>query len=304
MKRRLLLTVVILLSFLRLPLYAEQASVDIYYTASINGNLDGCECKGNPRAGLVKLSVFLREIDHADSLLIDLGDVLGAYEDRRLHDLILETCGELDYDVLVLADQDFTDGPEVLRERLKSYPYHSSNLSFNTSAGAEDEIAGQAIIERNGLKIALIPIIDPSVFRFQPEGIRKAVRIENPRAALQRVLNRPEIQAADARLLLYHGYRQNLDSLLREGDKVDAVLLAHEQMLIEDDSAAGVPVFSPGKDGNRVGILTIVFTDDGVRRIANSFRFFSYADEPDDPSVRRRIEIYNEEMRSALPIGN
>ena len=39
----------------------EEKQIDIYYSASLNGNLDGCECKGNPRSGLVKRAVFLRK---------------------------------------------------------------------------------------------------------------------------------------------------------------------------------------------------------------------------------------------------
>jgi hypothetical protein len=40
------------------PASGADRGLAIYYTASLNGNLDGCDCKGRPRSGLFKAGYF------------------------------------------------------------------------------------------------------------------------------------------------------------------------------------------------------------------------------------------------------
>ena len=60
------------------PSPARGSRVDIYYTASLDGHLDGCTCFGYPTAGLVKTGRFLRARDRASSLFLDAGDLYEA----------------------------------------------------------------------------------------------------------------------------------------------------------------------------------------------------------------------------------
>jgi len=68
----------------------------IYYSASLNGNLDGCNCDMNPVAGLVKRAAFLRSHERPKpSLLVDAGDILDELPDKELARHIFEVYQEL-----------------------------------------------------------------------------------------------------------------------------------------------------------------------------------------------------------------
>jgi 2',3'-cyclic-nucleotide 2'-phosphodiesterase (5'-nucleotidase family) len=313
MKTLLFLTAVSCI-FLAIPERLAPQSVTVYYTASLNGNLDGCDCKGNPRAGLVKSAAFLRSVDPSSALLIDLGDALGVYEDRALHGHILRTYGELGYDLLMVGDQEFVDGPGILAERCGDYPYYSSNLRLSGQAagGSGPAFGGKSalsareplVFERNGVRLGIVAITDPRVFRFYEPDYLGSAQLEDPVKRLSEELEALRRRQVDAALLVFHGYTSSLAELVKRSRlKPDFILFAHEQILAEARLFHGVPAYSPGNDGNRVGILRLTARGKGLRIAGHSFRYFSYLQDEDDPRVRERIETYNSSLRSTLPTG-
>jgi 2',3'-cyclic-nucleotide 2'-phosphodiesterase (5'-nucleotidase family) len=73
-----------------------ETTLTIYYTASLNGNLDGCTCEMNPVAGLVKRAAFLRTLKSSGTtLVLDAGDIFDEYPDPDLAKHILEVYREL-----------------------------------------------------------------------------------------------------------------------------------------------------------------------------------------------------------------
>ena len=66
---------VLLLLFL---LAASGASgLTVLYTSSLNGNLDGCACRSQPRAGLATRAAWLRALPGRDAaVLVEAGNVL------------------------------------------------------------------------------------------------------------------------------------------------------------------------------------------------------------------------------------
>ena len=69
---------------------AAENTFSILYTSSLNGNIDGCECKSGPKTGLVKRAHFLRSYDLQRSVLVDTGDIFDVLPDELLSDLILD----------------------------------------------------------------------------------------------------------------------------------------------------------------------------------------------------------------------
>ena len=107
-----------LLFFTIIPLPAgSENTITIYYTASLNGNVDGCRCKMNPVAGLVKRAAFLRSLETSGpSLILDAGDIFDEYPDPDLAAHILQVYAELGYDAIAVGDQEFTNGAAGLLE--------------------------------------------------------------------------------------------------------------------------------------------------------------------------------------------
>jgi len=104
----------------------------------------------------------------------------------------------------------------------------------------------------------------------------------------------------DLTILLYHGLHDNARRLLRDFKGIDVAILGHEEPLIDAEMVGDSILFSPGKDGGRLGMLDITIGENGTREFKNSFISFDYKLDPHDPSVMKRIERYRTEMRKRL----
>ena len=97
-----------------------ETTLTIYYTASLNGNLDGCTCEMNPVAGLVKRAAYLRNLDASSpTVILDAGDIFDEYPDLEPQDVeqsLRYAAWTVDDTIYVPTDYDFSKG-----ERAKFY---------------------------------------------------------------------------------------------------------------------------------------------------------------------------------------
>jgi len=116
---------------LLVPIASVQGeTLRIYYSASLNGNIDGCNCDMAPTAGLVKRAAFLRSREAPEpSLLLDAGDIFDAFPDEELAHNILEVYRELGYDFIAVGDQELSNGLDSLLEYGRDFPLVCHNLS-------------------------------------------------------------------------------------------------------------------------------------------------------------------------------
>ena len=282
---------------------ADYASspVTIFYTSSLNGNLDGCECISSPKAGLVKRAVFLRDRDTETSVLIDLGDMLDPRGDPILTSQVLEIYSELNYDILVAGDQEFADGVNAFLEYMQGVPLASHNMSVCPDEESCYIVSMQAIVlERGEWRLGFVSITDPQVFYFASEEIKEKVKLQEPMLSAQNLREYLDGIEVDVSILLYHGPTHLLSSDPTIAEGYDVVLSGHDQMLIQGERIGAAAHFSPGAQGNSVGRLAIRKNLLGKLRIANEFILFDYETDPDDPDVRKRIDLYYEEMSERL----
>ena len=301
MKKNIFLAVVFLvLGFNLFAAGTNEKQIDIYYTASLNGNMDGCECKGNPRSGLVKRAVCLRGIDKNSSIILETGDIFDVYPDELLSDYILKSYLELGYDVIAFGDQEFSNGASYLLERINKYPFLGNNLSIKTENGNFVSVSEKPlIISKKGVDVAVFSIIDPEVFRFYSEDITKSIEIENPSNFITLFLNNPEIKKADLRLLLFHGSLKNARQIALENPLLDIIIAGHEQQTVDGQMIGNTILVSPGGEGNMLGHLLV--SSEGKKMIFNNnFIKFDYMKDPDDPLIRERINEYNKTMTEKL----
>ena len=293
LKPVIILIVMMMVSGVQASGTAGGKNLEILFTSSINGNLDGCECHAVPRAGMVSSAVYLRDRDRENTVLVDLGDFMDVYPDRLLAENILEVFGELNYDLLNPGDQEFTEGIEYLLEKRADYPMLSNNMIIN----GENFSDAPVIIEKLGIKLGFASIIDPRVFFFHPAEVKDAIELEDVNHASKRLFS--DLSEADVRVLMYHGPSENAEMIFND-DEWDVVLFAHDQQLYEDRDGRKRFIASPGDNGNRVGIITLVFDEHGLNRIDGDFIYFDYMKDPRDRLVKRRIDLYQKEMIERL----
>lgn len=290
----------------------QEHQFTIFYTSSLNGNLDGCVCKGAPKAGLVKRAFYLRrERDVDTSLLVDTGDIFDVYKDKILAREILEVYRELGYDAIAVGDQEFSNGiTELLAllaplEKGEGYPLYCHNLILCPDENRCILFSIEpVVIEKSGFRIGLFALLDPEVFTLYPEEVKKQIKLASTKAAAENMLRM--LEDVDLTLLLFHGSYEKAAELAENVEGIDVIVIGHEQRLIEAHKVNDSILISPGEEGNRLGILNLVLNTKGpkgVIRYDNHFKLFKYEVDEDDAAVRRRIERYKLELREKLQSG-
>ncbi len=277
-----------------------EKKVDIYYSSSLNGNLDGCDCKDHPRAGLVKRAHYLRNIERIKSLLLDAGDVFDSYEDSLLSDYITESYVELGYDLVAIGDQELSNGTEYLLKKVNKGLFRCSNLQLKTLSGAFKKITSPPIIiKRGGITFSVISLIDPSVFMFYSGELKKTIKTDNPESSLSDLLKDKKVQSSEVRILVFHGTIKYARMLAKRFPDLDIIIAGHEQKLIDMEYVGNTVILSPGEDGNRLGKLTVTYTEEQLF-LKNNFILFEYMKDPDDGNIRMKIYKYLDEMKNRL----
>jgi 2',3'-cyclic-nucleotide 2'-phosphodiesterase (5'-nucleotidase family) len=295
-------------AFCWVPADAEN-TLTIYYTSSLNGNLDGCTCDMNPVAGLVKRAAFLRALEHSGpTLILDAGDIYDEYPDPDLDRHILEVYEELNYDAIAVGDQEIPSVAANTLEYKTNSPLICHNLLIQNSppedAPSEEKAReslvftpGPVVVESKGLRIGILSLIDPATVPLPSD---KGIRIADPIPVAEMMLKRYGQMGLDATVLLYHGPFRSAEQLVNACPGIDVAIFAHEQRLVAPRKIGSALLASPGEEGNQLGILTLHLSHRGIENFESNFRFFSYEEDPDDPAVRSRIDTYRQKLRSLL----
>jgi len=274
------------------PASGADRGLAIYYTASLNGNLDGCDCKGRPRSGLVKAGYFLSRRDRGSSLLIDAGDFLDPEPDKALVGYILDSFRELGYDAIGMGDQELVNGLAVLPPRSGEYALLCNNLRVRKGFGFQAFSPRPLLIEIQGIRVGLFCVIQPETAVLVDSSITRKLRIEDPLAVSAALEAELRSEGADLVVCVFHGALEAARQLAEAVSGIDVLLVGHEQRLVDAEKAGDTIIVSPGEDGNRVGVLDITVGDGRINDFRNRFVTFSYNASPDLPSIRERIEEY------------
>jgi 2',3'-cyclic-nucleotide 2'-phosphodiesterase (5'-nucleotidase family) len=278
-----------------------ETKLTVYYTSSLNGNLDGCTCKAAPKAGLVKRAVFLRGLqDRSRSVTLDLGDIFTTDRDTLLSEAVLSTYGELGYDAVAVGDQETSDGIADLTGYRVRFPLLSNNLSVCIGEACRLFSPTPLTLKKAGLTVGIAALIDPEVFALYPKELKASLKIAPCVETAQAMLGHLREERVDVSILLYHGPLDSAVELARKVPGFDVVLAGHEQRLQEARRIGDSIVASPGEEGNRIGILELGVGSKGVMEFRNEFKRFDYFTDPDDPATRQRIEEYYRAMRARL----
>ena len=304
---------------------SEPGSVTILYTASLNGNLDGCSCKLDPKAGMVKRAYYLRDLykrlksdvlsspvgEEGTILLVDAGDILDKYPDEFLAREILEVYGELGYELISVGDQEFSNGIDKLMAYKREFPLISHNLTIRS---AENQFTlfspSPLIVQKGDYKIGIISLLGPESIDTHPDLHADKIKIIPPQKAAADNIRLIDDGRVDLSVLMYHGNASEVFELVQGVPGFDVVILAHEQMLLEPLIMDGSIIVSPGEQGNRIGILKLNLSKDkkGVQSYTHRFKLFEFSPEnandpeadPDDPDVRERIDRYIKSFLSLI----
>lgn len=215
--------------------YAEIRTVTVLHTTDLHGSPE-----------MPKVVALIRQQRAVDPglLVIDCGDLTqGTYEAAFDHGAsMIHALNAAKYDVFVPGNHDFDYGTDVLKAnlaRLSGVKALGANLTLDGNP-----MAGWALFERNGVRIAVIGIVPPYLFQWIAALQLKGVRLTSVEQGVAKVM--PEIRRAKVDLVIlaihlgeFSSGRLNedgnlfaLSSLVKKFPEISLVLAGHTHQTV------------------------------------------------------------------------
>lgn len=157
-----------------------------------------------------------------------------------------------------------------------------------------DQPAGEPyrIVERGGLTVAILGVVDPEVFKYYPPAVRDRIKLEDPLQVL-RLAIRELAERVDIIILLTHqGYEKDLE-LAQALEEVDVIVGSHTQSVIQEPQQTnGTLVAQAGKEGYYVGVIELRLDENGQLVSASGRLEAMTLEMPDHPRVMELIREY------------
>ncbi|MFH1963652.1 MAG: hypothetical protein ABIJ30_12430 [bacterium] len=276
----------------------EAENITIVYTGSTNGYLESCNCKSNPFGGLVRRAACFKKLrKEMDNLIfVDSGDLFPAHPQEIQINYCLRVMELLEYDAVVLGDQEFVLGCNFIHQKIKKnkLPFIVSNLSLCTERLCIP-LAPPCVIKQVGkYTVGIIGVISKDAFAFFPKEKIENLDIHDPVNALKSsiAMLKKEDQVDLIVVLSHMGYKMDQEMAERvEG--IGIIVGGHSQVLLQTPVRIGdTVILQPGEKGQFVGVFTINMKN---RRMNNRMIPLN-KDIPDDKGVRRLIDRYKKEV--------
>ena len=240
-------------SVLNLASDSQADSLVIIYSANLNGNIDNCGCGEPPLGGLDHMAGILkRERERQHTLFFDGGDAFNAYSYPALNKALVQIYRYLKPEVLTVADQEFSEGADFLGAALKGM--EQAVLMGNTRAEIALPGPSYKIFRHKDMRLGITSFVELNIRQKGVALTRAPARFD---AAVR------AIKKTDIRALIYHGRRKNLPRLLEKYPHWDIIMLAHEQIAL-NERAEGRWLVCPGADGEYVSRIVLIKNKNGL----------------------------------------
>lgn len=236
-------------------------------------------------------------------ILLDGGDTFG---DDQLGNLtkgeaMIKMMNLVDYDLMALGNHDFDYGLEQTRnlEKLANFPMRAANI-IKESTGKP--IFGEAyvIIEKQGLKIALLPLgYRNTPLTGNPANI-KGLRFETGINTIREQLPKLEKEADLVVVLSHEGMA--VDKLIAEEvTGVDLIVGAHSHDVIYPPMKIGdTYIVQALSDASVLGETTVNLQDGRINNVEANYHYLWHDEVEPDSEVNALISQLREEYRSKL----
>lgn len=235
-------------------MFAQVNSVEIIFTANINGVLKNCRCGDPSLGGLARIITLVdqkRKIN-PDLIVIDGGDAFNPYSYPNLNRAAVELCALLKPDIIVPGDQEWIEGNTFLRASIKAIG--STFLLSNGHMDGFEPESRYSVRANSEQKLHILSYLHTNAFDL----IQKPNQIILQENRFQNIYN--VIRNSDFLVVIFHGPEKSLDAFIRTYPDVDLILLAHTQSDLV--SLKKTPaIVSGGTDGEYLRNISIDFKD-------------------------------------------
>ena len=281
-----------------LPSTAAEKRLALIYTNSLNGYLDYCTCKADPKGGLVKrataFSKLRKEYKGKPLIAVDTGDFFPVYTSDLLPPYLMKALESIRYDAITFGDQDLDFGiPNFIRlsERL---PVVNTNLVF-PKRSLKNPFPPYRIVRSGNVAVAILAVQSKKAYTYTREVTRKSVTISDPETAVRETLASIKKEKVDAVIVLSHcGYDEDT-AFAGKLSGASIIVGGHSQTLVEKPAVTnGVCVLQAGSNGAHIGVCELTLDGAKVKATHNRFIVPDMHQPEDDPYIRSLIKEHRD----------
>ena len=239
---------------------------------SVN-DFHGALSAGGKNPGAAQLAQYIAELRSRNpdgTLLVSAGDMFQGSPDSNLlyGRTVVDIMNHLRFDAMAIGNHEFDWGTDVLRQRISQarFPFVCANIIDKRTGKPVDFLPPFALIERQGIKIAVIGIATPeTAVKTNPKWIA-GYRFADPAAVLQGIMPDVIRQGADIVIALTHlpswmddkGLTGEGAALAEQVPGLTAVITGHSHQEVRG-LVNGVPVIQAGYNGRAMGVIELAY---------------------------------------------
>lgn len=283
----------------------------VLHTNDMHGQVRPHRGQGGADALAGYVQKVRQEHGDEDVLLLDAGDIFMGTPEGTLTQgaLMVDLMNLLRYDAMTLGNHEFDQGSEVLAqigERAK-FPLLAANV-LPRGGAVSDRVAAHVqpltIIERGGVKIAVIGLITPTTPNITHKDASAAFDFGEPLVAVRDALSTARAEGADFAIVLSHVGKEGEEALaaqLQPGD-VPLILGGHSHTAIDPmfQSPSGVSYIQTGAKLSAISHVTIELGAEGPKVTGGRLVPLQAADWGPDPQVAEIMGRYSPDIEKLM----
>ena len=292
----------------------EIVAIDILTTNDFHGAL--VEAGKNP--GAAKFAALVRQERAKNpygSIFVSAGDMFQGSPDSNLlyGKTVVEVLNALQMDAMTLGNHEFDWGLDKLAARVAEsrFPYVSANVQEKDGQGRLGFVKPFVMLERMGLKIAVIGIVTPETAYTTGPKIVAPFEFRDPATVVRELLPQVRRLGADIVVVLSHlAAEQNAvgqvtgdaATLAATVPGIDAVVSGHSHKLVAG-KVNGVPVVQAYYFGRALGKISLVYSKREQKVLLSSVQSIETPIKAvkADPAVQA---IVDRSQAAVLPVKN
>ncbi len=270
--------------------------VVLLLTGASHGTLESCNCTGVLPGGLSRRGGLLASYRAMwpDSVTVDVGDLFWIQPDRLRGRFLLRGLQLLDYDAVVLGDQEWNTPVKDLSALLAG----AAPAGLSTNVHARDgSVPVTGVLRRKtaSAAVAVLSYVDADAFLFaRTEVLEQTVR-RHDLDALAGEVARLKSQGAIVAVVV-HGTRETAAAVAEKAPAIDVIVRGHTAKTDKRvDRVNGVPIVRVG-GREYVGVLALQCRDGKV----TDLQWRAELVTTDWPADRRLAELYQAYVHAAL----
>lgn len=293
--RKLFLTIILITNLF--CAMATEHTIKVIYTTDVHGNffpynfITRTPSKGSLARVATYVDSVRKVMGNDNVILLDNGDILQGQPTAYYYNFIDTTTTHIvsriydymRYDAASIGNHDIETGHKVYdRYRKETHtPVLGANIT-DTSTG-NPYFPPYKIIERNGIRIAIVGMLTPAIPAWLPENLWSGLRFDDMVETAKKLV--PYIRLhehPDIVIGLFHsgadpttdtsGYHENASiTVAQQVPGFDAVLMGHDHRVysgvVKTPDGVEIPVINPANNAENVGTLDISIKKDESGKI-------------------------------------